>query len=91
MAIDKDMDSGTATPKAKPPSQYQWTSAIHEIHSSVQENCAAISALAQLALAAVHAPQEHHSQQALAHALRAIRDSADLLADHVQVETQYLV
>jgi hypothetical protein len=66
MAIDKDMDSGTATPKAKPPSQYQWTSAIHEIHSSVQENCAAISALAQLALAAVHAPQEHHSQQALA-------------------------
>src|SRR5258707_15133220 len=33
------------------------------------------------ALAAVHAPQEHHSQQALAHALRAIRDSADLLAD----------
>jgi hypothetical protein len=85
------MDSGTATPKAKPPSQYQWTSAIHEIHSSVQENCSAIAALAQLALAAVHAPQEHHSQQALAHALRAIRDSADLLADHVQVETQYLV
>jgi hypothetical protein len=91
MAMDKDMDSGTATPKAKPPSQYQWTSAIHEIHSSVQENCSAIAALAQLALAAVHAPQEHHSQQALAHALRAIRDSADLLADHVQVETQYLV
>jgi hypothetical protein len=57
----------------------------------VQENCSAIAALAQLALAAVHAPQEHHSQQALAHALRAIRDSADLLADHVQVETQYLV
>ncbi|WP_442855541.1 hypothetical protein [Delftia sp. ZNC0008] len=82
--MDKD------TLRTKPPSLHQLTSAITEIHSSVQENCSEISALAQLALAAVHAPQEHHSQQALAHALRAIRDSADQLADHVQVEAQYL-
>lgn len=78
------------TSRTKPPSQHQWTSAINEIHRSVQANCSAISALAQLALAAVHAPQEHHSPQALAHALRAIRDSADQLADHVEVEAQYL-
>jgi uncharacterized protein YggE len=39
----------------------------------------------------VHAPQEHHSQQALAHALRAIRDSADLLAEHVQLEARRVV
>jgi FtsZ-interacting cell division protein ZipA len=82
MAMHKD------TPRTQPPSQYQWTSAINEIHRSVQENCSAISALAQLALAAVHAPQEHHSQQALAHALRTIRDSADLLAGHVKVEAR---
>jgi hypothetical protein len=39
----------------------------------------------------VHAPQEHHSPQALAHALRAIRDSADLLAEHVQLEARRVV
>ncbi|MDR3016108.1 MAG: hypothetical protein LBV56_11780 [Delftia acidovorans] len=78
------------TPRTQPPSQHQLTSAINEIHHSVQANCSAISALAQLALAAVHAPQEHHSPQALAHALRAIRDSADQLADHVEAEAQYL-
>ena len=58
--MDKDI------PRTQPPSLHQLTSAITEIHSSVQENCTEISALAQLALAAVHAPQEHHSQQALA-------------------------
>ncbi|WP_428143702.1 hypothetical protein [Delftia acidovorans] len=85
MAMDKD------TLRTQPPSLHQLTSAITEIHGSVQENCTAISALAQLALAAVHAPQEHHSQQALAHALRAIRDSADLLAGHVKVEARRVV
>ncbi len=83
--MDKD------TPRTQPPSLHQLTSAITEIHSSVQENCTEISALAQLALAAVHAPQEHHSQQALGHALRAIRDSADLLAGHVKVEARRVV
>ena len=85
MAMNKD------TPRTQPPSQHQLTSAITEIHRSVQENCAEISALAQLALAAVHAPQEHHSPQALAHALCTIRDSADLLAGHVQVEARRVV
>ncbi|MBD9583218.1 hypothetical protein IB269_17640 [Delftia sp. DLF01] len=89
MAMDKEKDKGTT--RTQPPSLHQLTSAITEIHSSVQENCSAISALAQLALAAVHAPQEHHSQQALAHALRAIRDSADLLAGHVKVEARRVV
>ena len=87
--MDKEKDKGT--PRTQPPSLHQLTSAITEIHSSVQENCTEISALAQLALVAVHAPQEHHSQQALAQALRAIRDSADLLAGHVKVEARRVV
>lgn len=87
--MDKEKDKDTL--RTQPPSLHQLTSAITEIQSSVQENCSEISALAQLALAAVHAPQEHHSQQALAHALRAIRDSADLLAGHVKVEARRVV
>lgn len=81
----------TTIPDAPPPSVYELKQAMTEIGSSVQENCAEISALARLALAALHAPQEHHSRQAMAHALTTIRDSADLLAGHVKVEVRRLV
>lgn len=80
----------TTLPGAPPPSTYQLTQGISEIHSSVQESCKEISALAQLALAALHAPQEHHSPQGMAHALQSIRDHADLLASHVRAEARRL-
>lgn len=49
----------TLPPKTQAASLHQLTQAVAEISSSVQENCSEISALAQLALASLHAPQEH--------------------------------
>ncbi|WP_313235376.1 hypothetical protein [Delftia acidovorans] len=66
----------------------QLARTITETNGWVQEGCNEIRALAQLVLASLNAPEDLRRPQAMAHALRAIRDGAESLADYVQGEAR---
>ena len=66
----------------------QLARTLTETNSWVREACNEIGALAQPALASLHAPEDYQRPQALAHALRTIRDAAESLTDYVQGEAR---
>ena len=65
----------------------QLARTITDTNGWVQEGCNEIWALAQLVLASLNAPEDLRRPQAM-HALRAIRDGAESLADYVQGEAR---
>ncbi len=70
------------------PSIEQLTRTVTETNAWVHESCSEIWALAQLALACVNAPEDYRRPEAMAHALRTIRDAAESLANYVQTEAR---
>lgn len=75
-------------PSSSQASIEQLTSTITDTNRWVHESCSEIWALAQLTLACVNAPEDYRRPEAMAHALRTIRDSAESLANYVQTEAR---
>lgn len=59
----------------------QLSTTLHEVDRQVQQGCAEISALAQLALAWLEIPEGLQRMEVVAQALQAMRGSADALAE----------
>lgn len=64
------------------------SSALHEVDRFVQQGCAEVSALAQLALAWLENPDAYRQMELVARALEAIRNSADALAEYAGSEAR---
>ena len=66
----------------------QLSNALTQVDHLVQQGCAEISAIAQLALAWLETPKGHRHMDVVARALQCIRDSAETLADYAGTEAQ---
>ena len=66
----------------------QLSNALTQVDHLVQQGCAEISAIAQLALAWLETPKGHRHLDVVARALQSIRDSAETLADYAGTEAQ---
>lgn len=66
----------------------QLSNALTQVDHLVQQGCAEISSIAQLALAWLETPKGHRRMDVVARALQSIRDSAETLADYAGTEAQ---
>ena len=66
----------------------QLSNALILVDHLVQQGCAEISAIAQLALAWLETPKGHRHMDVVARALQSIRDGAETLADYAGTEAQ---
>lgn len=64
------------------------SSALQEVDRFVQQGCAEVSALAQLALAWLENPDAYRQLELVARALETIRNSADSLAEYAGSEAR---
>ena len=64
------------------------SNALTQVDHLVQQGCAEISSIAQLALAWLETPKGHRHMDVVARALQSIRDSAETLADYAGTESQ---
>ncbi|WP_313238361.1 hypothetical protein [Delftia acidovorans] len=69
-----------------PPSAEHFTQVVTEVDRLVQQGCAEISALSRMALLWLETPETSNRLDALASALRTIRNSADMLASETSGE-----
>ena len=76
------------TPATDSHSTRQLSNALTQVDHLVQQGCAEISSIAQLALAWLETPKGHRHMDVVARALQCIRDSAETLADYAGTEAQ---
>lgn len=80
-------------PPSPPPENTQTqklATALHEMDRFVQQGCAEVSALAQLALAWLEIPEGHQRLDVVAQALVTIRNSAESLAEFAGSEARVM-
>jgi hypothetical protein len=66
----------------------QLSSALLQMDQLVQQGCAEMSSIAQLALAWLEIPEGCRQMEVVARALQSIRNSADALADYAGTEAR---
>src|SRR5256885_10977865 len=80
-------------PPSPPPENthaQKLATALHEMDRFVQQGCAEVSALAQLALAWLEIPEGHQRLDVVAQALVTIRNSAESLAEFAGSEARVM-
>ena len=82
------MNPAQPTPATDSHSTRQLSNALTQVDHLVQQGCAEISSIAQLALAWLETPKGHRHMDVVARALQSIRDSAETLADYAGTEAQ---
>ncbi len=66
----------------------QLSSALNEVDLLVQQSCAEMASIAQMALAWLETPQGCRQLEVVARALMSIRNNADALADYAGTEAR---
>lgn len=80
-----------ATAMHPPPDHHsaeKVSSALHEVDLLVQQSCAEMASIAQMALAWLETPQGCRQLEVVARALMSIRNNADALADYAGTEAR---
>lgn len=80
-------------PPSPPPENthaQKLATALYDVDRFVQQGCAEVSALAQLALAWLEMPEGHQRLETLARVLLTIRNSAESLAEYAGSEARVL-
>lgn len=78
------------SPPPDNPQPQKFATALNEVDRFVQQGCAEVSALAQLALAWLESPDGCRRLEVVAQALQTIRNSADSLAEYAGSEARAL-
>jgi hypothetical protein len=82
------MKPATPSPSVDPDRAQQLSNALSQVDRLVQQGCAEMASIAQLALAWLETPEGHRQFDVVAHALQTIRNGAEALADYAGTEAR---